>query len=68
MRKQLFASAASVMDKAAGLFPRDPGVRLRLAQAYEKEGLKDKALEQYRVALEIDPKNTQAQKRIRELQ
>lgn len=68
MRQQLFAGAASVMEKAAGLFPRDPVVRLRLAQAYEKEDLKDKALQQYRVVLEIDPKNTQAQKRVRELQ
>jgi tetratricopeptide (TPR) repeat protein len=68
MRKQLFASAASVMEKAAGLFPRDAVVRLRLAQSYEKEDLKDKALQQYRVVLEIDPKNTQAQKKVRELQ
>jgi len=68
MRKQLFAGAASVMEKAAGLFPRDPRVRLRLAQAYEKEDLIDKALEQYRVTLEIDPKNVQAQKKVLELQ
>ena len=38
------------MEKAAGLFPRDPAVRLRLAEAYEREDLKDKALEQYRAA------------------
>ncbi len=67
MRKQLFASAASVMEKAAGLFPRDPAVRLRLAQAYEKEDLKDKALEQYRLLLDIDPKNKIAVKKIQEL-
>lgn len=68
MRKQFFAGAASVMEKAAVFFPRDSGVRLRLAQAYEKEDLKDKALEQYHVVLEIDPKNAQAQNKVRELQ
>ncbi len=68
MRKQLFTNAASVMEKAAGFFPRDLRVRLGLAQAYEKEDLKAKALEQYRVALEIDPKNAQAKKRALELQ
>ena len=41
--------------------------RLRLAQAYEKEDLMGKALEQYRVVLEIDPKNAGAQKKIEEL-
>ena len=56
------------MEKAVEIFPRDQAVRLKLAEAYEKEDLKAKALEQYRAVLEIDPKNVQAQKKIRELQ
>jgi len=38
------------------------------ADAYEREDLKDKALEQYGAAVEIDPRNTGAQKKIQELQ
>jgi tetratricopeptide (TPR) repeat protein len=67
IRKQLFTRAVAVMEKALEFFPRDPAIRLRLAQAYEKEDLKAKALEQYRVVLEIDPKNTGARKKIEEL-
>ena len=67
VNKQLFSNAAYVMEKAAGLFPRDPAVRQRLAEAYEKEDLKDKALEQYRLILDIDPKNNIAVKKIQEL-
>jgi O-antigen ligase/Tfp pilus assembly protein PilF len=68
MRKQLFNNASSVMKKAAELFPRDPLVRLRLAEAYEKEQLKDKALEQYHMVIKIDPKNAKAGKKIKELE
>ena len=68
MRKNLFDRAAAAMEKAVEIFPRDQAVRLRLAEAYEKEDLKAKALEQYRAVLEIDPKNVQAQKKIQELQ
>jgi Tfp pilus assembly protein PilF len=67
MRKNLFDRAAAAMEKAVEIFPRDQTVRLRLAEAYEKEELKAKALEQYRAVLEIDPKNVQAQKKIQEL-
>jgi O-antigen ligase/Tfp pilus assembly protein PilF len=67
VRKELFARAAETMEKAAEIFPRDPAVKLRLAEAYEKEDLKAKALEQYRAVLEIDPKNMRAQKKIQEL-
>jgi hypothetical protein len=43
-------------------------VRLRLAEAYEKERLKDKALEQYQMVIKIDPKNEKAGKKIKELE
>ena len=68
VRRDLFDRAAAVMEKAVEIFPRDQAVRLKLAEAYEKEDLKAKALEQYRAALTIDPKNIQAQKKIQELQ
>ena len=68
VRKNLFDRAAATMEEAVKIFPRDRAVRLRLAEAYEKEDLKSKALEQYRSVLEIDPKNVKAQKKIQELQ
>jgi O-antigen ligase/Tfp pilus assembly protein PilF len=68
IRKNLFDRAATALEKAVEIFPRDQTVRLRLAAAYEKEGLKAKALEQYRLVLEIDPKDARAIKKIQELQ
>jgi tetratricopeptide (TPR) repeat protein len=68
MRKQLFPSAAAVMEKAAELFPYDPVVSLRLAEVYEKEDLKDKALEQYHKVAVMEPKNESVKKKIQELQ
>jgi len=65
VRRDLFDRAAAVMEKAVEIFPRDQAVRLKLAEAYEKEDLKAKALEQYRAALTIDPKTYRHKKRSR---
>ncbi len=67
LRKELFPRAAAVMEEAAGLFPRDPLVKLRLAEAYEKQDFKGKALEQYRAILEIDPKNESIRQKVQAL-
>jgi tetratricopeptide (TPR) repeat protein len=67
MRKQLFPSAAAVMETATELFPHDPVVKLRLAEAYEKNGLTGKALEQYLKVAAIEPKNERVKKKIEEL-
>lgn len=68
LRKDAVARAATIIEKASELFPRDPLVRLRLAEVYEKNNLRDRALEQYRFLLGLDPNNESIRQKVRALQ
>jgi O-antigen ligase/Tfp pilus assembly protein PilF len=68
MGKQDFPGAAAVMQKAVETFPEEIGMKLKLAEAYERQKLIDKALEQYRAVLKSDTKNARAEKKIRQLE
>ena len=64
MNKSLFESALAVMQKASEFFPNDAGIRLATGDAYEKAGIRTKAIDEYRAALSLDPKNQEAKKKI----
>lgn len=64
MKKGRFPDALAVMQKAADALPMDAGIRLRMADLYEKLGAPFKAAEEYRRALTADPRNAEAKKRL----
>jgi len=68
MRKGLADEAIGIMKNAVELFPGDVRVRLTAAAAYEKAGDKKNAVESYRQALVLDPKNQSARKKLETLQ
>jgi len=64
MKKSRIYDALSVMRKAVEFLPGDAGVRVAAADLYQKAGESYKAIEEYRKALSIDPKNSMAKKRL----
>jgi len=64
MNKSRFESALAVMQKARGFFPNDAGIRLATGDAYEKAGIRTKAIDEYRAALSLDPKNKEAKTKL----
>lgn len=67
MKKSRFDRALEVMLKAKEIFPADAGMRIATGTAYEKTGNKPGALEEYRAALALDPKNKEVKKRLETL-
>ncbi|MEW6587113.1 MAG: hypothetical protein AB1442_16070, partial [Nitrospirota bacterium] len=64
MKKERHEAALSIMERAKYYFPKDAGVRTAAGSAYEKIGMRDKAIDEYRAALAIDSKEKNAKKRL----
>jgi O-antigen ligase/tetratricopeptide (TPR) repeat protein len=64
MKNNRFESALAIMQKAREIFPNDAGIRLAAGDAYEKAGIRTKAIDEYRAALVLEPKNREAQRRL----
>jgi tetratricopeptide (TPR) repeat protein len=64
IRKNNYWFAVKVMRKAAEFLPSDAGIRVSTGDLFEKLKLPDKAIEEYKYALAIDPKNGEAKKRL----
>lgn len=56
--------AVRALEKAVALMPDSVQARLRLAEALEKAGLKERARPEYERVLELDPGNTAVRKRL----
>ena len=56
--------ALKVMQKAAEYLPNDVGIRLATARLYEKMGILYRAIQEYRKALIIDPKNIMVKRQL----
>jgi hypothetical protein len=61
------ADARRILELNAEQYPNSGGVAMELGRAYEALGERDRAIEQYRRALAIQPNNRQAQERLRAL-
>lgn len=64
MKKGLYDDALKVMRKAIESLPDDAGIRVTTGGLYEKLGITYRAMEEYKKALIIDPKNNNAKKRL----
>ncbi len=64
LRKNYYWAAVKVMRKAAEFLPSDAGIRVSTGDLFEKLKLPDKAIEEYKYALVIDPKSGEAKKRL----
>ncbi len=67
MRRGLYDDALTVMRKASETLPNDAGIRITLAETYEKAGIPYRAAEEYRKALVLDPGNRKAGDKLREV-
>jgi tetratricopeptide (TPR) repeat protein len=61
------ADARRILELNAEQFPSSAGVAFELGRVFEALGERDRAIEQYRRALAIQPNNRQAQERLRAL-
>jgi hypothetical protein len=61
------AEARRILELNAQQFPNSAGVAVELGRALEATGERDRAIEQYRRALQIQPNNRMAQERLRAL-
>jgi O-antigen ligase/tetratricopeptide (TPR) repeat protein len=66
-KKGMTDEAVTVMRRAVDALPANADVRLAAGEAYEKSGLRFKAIEEYKHALLIDPRNARAKKKLDEL-
>ncbi len=66
-KKDMTDEAVTVMRRAVDALPADVDVRLAAGEAYERAGIRYKAIEEYRHALLIDPRNAKAKKKLDEL-
>jgi O-antigen ligase/tetratricopeptide (TPR) repeat protein len=64
MKKNRYDEALKIMRKAIEFRPDDAGIRITTAGLYEKLGITYRAVEEYKKALLIDPKNDEAKKRL----
>jgi O-antigen ligase/tetratricopeptide (TPR) repeat protein len=64
MKKNRYDDALKIMRKAIEFRPDDAGIRITTAGLYEKLGITYRAVEEYKKALLIDPKNDEAKKRL----
>jgi O-antigen ligase/Flp pilus assembly protein TadD len=66
MKKGLLDDALMVMRKAEEYFPKDVGVKMTIAEMFEKAGMHSRAEEEYRKVLVIEPENSIAKKKLEE--
>jgi Flp pilus assembly protein TadD len=67
MKKGMYDDALAVMRKAGETLPDDAGIRMALAETYEKAGIHYRAAEEYRKVLVLEPGNSEARKKLEEL-
>ncbi|MEJ2697008.1 MAG: O-antigen ligase family protein [Candidatus Sulfobium sp.] len=67
VKKNMPDEAVMVMRKAVDALPEDVNIRLAAGEAYERAGIRYRAMEEYKHALLIDPGNARAKKKLREL-
>lgn len=61
------ADALSLLQLDQEFYPQSAGIDLAMADLYEKQGEKDKAIARYRMALEKQPNNPMARRRLQAL-
>ncbi|MHB8882365.1 MAG: O-antigen ligase family protein [Thermodesulfovibrionales bacterium] len=66
MKKGMYEEALAVMRKGVAALPEDAGLRVGFGEVYEKMGMMNTALEEYKKALLVDPYNLQAKRKIEE--
>jgi tetratricopeptide (TPR) repeat protein len=66
VKKGLFEDALKIMRKAEESLPRDVGIKMTVAEIYEKTGIQHRAMEQYKKILMIEPGNSMAKKKLEE--
>ncbi len=66
-KKKEYDRALLTMQKAAEKYPADITIRLMTASAYAEAGITYKAIEEYKRVLILDPDNTTARRKIREI-
>ncbi len=64
MQIGMLDDALSAMRRAGALFPADAGIKMTLAETYDKAGIPYRAAEEYRKVLIIDPGNATARKKL----
>ncbi len=62
------AEALQLLRTATGIFPRNQYFLARQGVLYEKEGLRDRAIEAYRTSILIDPRSDWVRKRLEKLE
>lgn len=68
LRQGRVSEAVSFFEVNLQEYPDSPNAHDSLADGYFQSGLRDRALLHYRKSLELNPKNTKAEARIRELE
>jgi CubicO group peptidase (beta-lactamase class C family) len=63
-----YAEATAILKLNAELYPASSDVYDSLAEAYMESGQKDLAIKNYRKSLELDPKNTNAVEKLKQLE
>lgn len=64
VRRGMYDDALGVMRKAAETLPNDAGIRMSLAETYEKAGIAYRAAEEYKKTLVLDPGNPSAREKL----
>ena len=67
LRKNRLEDALNFMQKAADALPGDPGIKMHIADLYEKRSLPGSAMAEYRKILALDPRNQEAKNRLDKL-
>jgi len=67
-KKKEYDTALLTMQKVAEKYPGDVTIRLTTASAYAEAGITYKAIEEYKRVLILDPDNSTARRKIRELE
>ena len=67
-KKKEYEAALEVMQKGIKYLPENARIRVAVGALYEKLGIKYRAVEEYKKALVLDPKNRPAKRRLERLQ
>ena len=68
LQQQNYPAAIKLLEQATAADPNDVHAHELLGLAYHENGEDDKAIESYKVAVELDPNDTRAQQALQQLQ
>ncbi|MCD6293873.1 MAG: hypothetical protein J7M20_02885, partial [Deltaproteobacteria bacterium] len=68
MKNKAYEAALDVMQKGMEYLPDNARIRVTAGLLYEKLGINYRAVEEYKKALVLDPRNKQAKKRLERLE